>query len=282
MRPAFFILGLALAASMSTTQADPPAPDLALRINGRFGGAEPLQLWQGEPVIAEVVLRNRGPASAAPLVLAPPSGSWAARVTIAAAGGSGAPAPWPLVTVGNPSRTALALQPSAVTTLVLRLDPAASGKLALGSVKLVAQLDLADGTGWQGVVESAPIAVEVVTPPAAPTGEALGQRQLLRVRAALLAGDGAGAETAASDLLQAEPRRPEAFVALALVSEAKGDRALALMNIDLAMARAADLPEEPPAAGAAAPKPKPVPFEYYDLRRRFEDLPEPPPPAPPP
>jgi hypothetical protein len=47
----------------------------------------------------------------------------------------------------------------------------------------------------------------------------------------------------------------------------------ALLCIDLAMARAADPADALPAAGGAAPKPKPVPLEYYDLRRRFENMP---------
>ena len=266
------MLGLALALFALGIRAEPPPPELVLRINGRFAQAAPLPLWQGEPVIAEVVLRNPGPAGAAPIILAPPAGSWAARVAVTARDDAGVSAQWSFSPVGQPSAGALALEPAAVTTLLLRLEPAASASAAPGRRSLVARLDLADGTGWRGVAESEPVAAEVVAPPASPAGETLAQQQLLRVRAALLAHDFAGAQAAANTLLAADRARPEGYVALALLHEARGERQLALVNLDAAMARAAGLPDEAPAAGTA--EPKPIPFEYYDLRRRIEALPD--------
>ncbi len=268
------MLGLALALSTLAVRAEPPAPELVLRINGRFAQAAPLQLWRGEPVIAEVVLRNRGPAGAAPMVLAPPAGGWATRVTVTARDGSGATSAWPFTVAGTPSPGALALQPRAVTTLLLLLVPASSATITPGRQSLVVRLDLADGTGWRGVAESDPVTVEVVAPPAAPSGEALGQQQLLRVRAALLTHDFAAAEAAANLLLVADWTRPEGYEALALLHEARGERQVALIYLDAAMARVAGIPDEPPAPGAAEPKPNPIPFEYYDLRRRIEAMPD--------
>ena len=75
----------------------------------------------------------------------------------------------------------------AVTTLLLRLDSSAATAPAPGLYKLTARLELADGRGWRGVVESEAIEIEVVAAAAnAETGESLGRRQLFRVRDALL------------------------------------------------------------------------------------------------
>jgi hypothetical protein len=258
-------------ASIATAQ--PAAPDLTLRINGHADAPAPLELWLGEPVIAEVVLRHSDRTAQAPISLDPPGGGWASRVKIAVAEASGATAAWPFVVAGNPSGGAFVLQPDAVTTLVLRLDAAASAAFAAGRYHLAARLDLADGRGWRGVVESEPMEVEMVAPPVALTGAALGQRQLFRVRDALLASDVPRAEAAANELLRADYRRAEGFEAMALVSEAKGERRLALVYIDLATARAAGVVGVAPAPGAEAPAPKPVPLEYHDLRSRFEMMP---------
>ena len=267
-------LGLTLALLATALRADPPAPELVLRINGRFAQAAPVPLWQGEPVIAEVLLRNRGPADGPAIGLAPPAGSWAARVTVTARDRTGVSTVWAFAVVGRTSAGALALQPRAVTTLLLRLDPAASATIAPGRQDLTARLDLADGTGWRGVADSEPVAIEIVAPPALPEGEALVHQQLLRVRAALLAHDFAAAEAAANVLLAADRMRPEGFLALALLHEARGERLLALDNLDAAVARATGLPQDGPAPGAAAPKPQPIPLEYYDLRQRIEALPD--------
>ncbi len=270
-------------------------PTVDLRINGRALALVPLPLWRGEPVIAEVVLRHPDRAAKEPLLLDPPGGGWSTRVKVTVTDASGAAAPWPFVVVGRPSDGALALRPGAVTTLVLRVESPATPGLSLGRHRLVARLEFADGRGWRGVVESEAVEVERVEPPAAPTGAALGRRQLLRARDALLAGDLPRAEAAAKEMVQADPARSEGFVARALVSEARGEARPALLAIDMAIARAAGAPGAEPAPGAPAPKPKPVPFEYYDLRRRFEALlaanepepvpvpvpvPEPPPAAP--
>jgi hypothetical protein len=255
------------------SQAQAAAPDITLRINGHAAAPAPSELWRGEPAIAEVVLRQSDRAAPEPISLDPPGGSWATRVKIAVTDAGGAAATWPFVVAGNPSGGALALRPDAVTTLVLRLDALASAAFAPGRYHLAARLDLVDGRGWRGVVESEPVDVEMVAPPAAPTGAALGQRQLFRVRDALLANDIPRAEAATDEMLRADFRRPEGFVAKALVSEAKRERRIALVYIDIAIAHAAGASELKLEPGVAEPEPKPVPLEYYDLRRRFEMMP---------
>jgi hypothetical protein len=282
--------------------AEAPAPVISLRVNGRGAGAEaPLELWRGEPVIVEVVLRAPGKE---PIVLEPPDGGWSTRVKFAVTDSAGKGATWPLAVTGKSSTGALALQPNAITTLVLRLAPAASEALARGNYSLVGKLDLTDGKGWRGTVASERITVQVVEPPASPGDALLGRRQLLRVNDALLAGETDRAEAAMKEMLRADAARPEGFVAMALIAEAKGERDLALTAIDQAIARAASpagapaerplpgatAPAKPPtptkpapapsdreisapAATAAPPKPRSVPLEYYDLRRRFERMP---------
>ena len=283
------------------------SPAISLRVNGRGSGAEaPMELWRGEPVIVEVVLRRAGrSAGTEPLVLEPPDGGWATRIKVAVTDPAGAAVTWPMAVTGNPSGGALALQPNGVTTLVLRMPPAAREAIVKGNYSMVARLDLPDGKAWRGSVASAPVAMQVVDAPESPRDAALGRRQLLRVNDALLAGEIDRAQQAMDDMLRADAARPEGFVAMALIAEARGERELALVAIDLAIARAAapagarvewPLPgtkapakpaaptrappdrETPAPAGAAtaapaALRPRPVPLEYYDLRQRFEKLP---------
>jgi hypothetical protein len=108
-------------------------------------------------------------------------------------------------------------------------------------------------------------------------GAALGRRQLLRVQDALLRGDVPGAGASALEMVLAEPHRPEGFVALALVQEARGQRSRAILSAEIAISRALDGGETDPAGGTPAPRkkvaprqPKPVPVEYHELLRRLE------------
>ncbi|MEO6002985.1 MAG: hypothetical protein ABIZ04_13475 [Opitutus sp.] len=264
-----------LIAPVATTflAAEAPPPDLSLRVNGHAGAEAPLILWRGEPMLAAVELRRtRAPGAAEPLVLDPPSGDWFTRVTITGTGSPTSEA-WPLVPVGKPSTGALVLQPQAITTLVLRLDPAAAARLAVGTYQLVARLNLTDGRGWRGALESDTVAVEVRELPATLTGAQLGQRQLGRVRDALLVGDLPRAKIATAEIVSAEFTRPEGFVATALVFAAEGKRRLALLSIDRAIALASGVTEKEGAVAAGGEVRKPIPFEYYDLRRRFEQMP---------
>lgn len=251
--------------------ADMTPPDLSLRINGHAAAATPLILWQGEPIQAEVGLRQGGSPGAGPLILDPPAGGWFTRITV----GATSPAqsePWPLVVVGQPSKGALALQPKSMTKLVLRLNPAAAAEVPNGPYELVARLNLADGRGWRGAVTSDPFLVEVREAPAVLAGRDLGQRQLGRVRDALMMGDSPAAKAATAELMNADFHRPEGFVATALVFAAEGKRRLALLSIDRAIALASGVvgPELP--ASAAITVSKSIPFEYYDLRRRIEQM----------
>ncbi|MEK7469983.1 MAG: hypothetical protein AAB074_21655 [Planctomycetota bacterium] len=254
---------LALVAA-ATARAESPAPKIALSVDGHLAPtAAPQALWRGEPVIVGVVLRHPDPDSKAPISLEPPEGGWATRVKIVVKDAGGAVVAWPFVVAGKPSGGALALQPGAVTTLVLRIDAASLASLAKGRFRLVARLELQDGRGWQGEVQSAAAEVDVIEPPAAPAGAELGRRQIRRVQDALLAGDFPRAEAAAGEMLFAGRERSEGWVALALVLEAKGQLREALSAIEKAI---------PLAAGATAKEPGPVPPEYEDLRRRLEGL----------
>jgi len=261
----------------------PGAPAIALRLNGLAPGTQPFVLTRGEPVLVEVQLRHPNRRAKEPIRLEPPSGSWAERARIVVSDPGGAAVAWPFVMTGKPSAGGLALQPAAVTTLVLRMDQAAQAAISPGSYKMVARLDLGDGRGFRGTVDSEAANVNVVAASAAPVGAPLGRRQLLRVRDALLRGDVAGAETAAAEMQRAEPRRPEGFIGMALVHEARGQRSRAILSTEIAISRILDgggpepgaaddkpQPQQPP--GQKRP-PKPVPVEYYELLRRLENLP---------
>ncbi|MDB5298909.1 MAG: hypothetical protein JWO87_572 [Phycisphaerales bacterium] len=270
---------LVIGAMASFSAADTIAPEVGLRVNGQAsGGEKALELWRGEPVIVAVALRNPVRGGKDAILLEPPAGGWATRVKVVVTDAAGKNAKWAFVVTGKPSAGGLALQPDAITTLVLRMEAKDSGALVPGIYQVAAKLELADGKGWRGVSESEAIPVEVVDGPAAPKEAVLGRRQILRVKDALLAGDLPRAEVAMKEMLKADVERPEGFVAMALISEAKGERGLALVAVDMAITRVVDARVKAETKPAGAPgkgiKPKPVPFEYYDLRQRIEMLPE--------
>ena len=238
------------------------SPDVVLRLDGLAASSEPLALVPGEPLIVEVQLRHPDRKAKEPLLLQPLSGSWARAVKVVVKDAAGKVAEWPFVVTGNPSAGALALRPAAVTTLVLRLDTATGPPPRPGRYTVVARLDLLDGSGFRGSVDSPPWAVEVAIPSMPPAGGVLGRRQLVRVRDALLRGDPVAAEAAAGEMLRAEPRRPEGFIGMALVQAAQGKRALAILSTEAAISLAM--------RGTA---PEPVPLEYQDLLLRLERLP---------
>lgn len=289
---ALVVVIAAAAATSSSPPAETGAPDaaapvIALRLNGRSPGAEAFELTPGEPVIVEVQLRHTDRNAKEPLRLDPPSGSWAGRVKIVVTAADGRIAAWPFAVTGKPSAGGLLLQPATVTTLVLCLNQLGRMAVAPGSYQMSARLDLGDGRGFRGTVDSDPANVNVVAAPTAPVGAALGRRQLLRVRDALLHGDVSGAETAATEMLRAELRRPEGLIGMALVHEARGERSRAILAAEMAISRAMGGEElvEPGRKDAAAappppqtgpkPPPKPVPVEYYELLDRLERLPPP-------
>jgi hypothetical protein len=259
------------------------APAIALRLNGLAPRTEPFVLTPGEPVLVEVQLRHPDRRAKDPIRLEPPTGSWAERAKVIVTDGRGAVSAWRFVVTGKPSAGGLALQPAAVTTLVLRMDQDARAAVVPGSYKMLARLDLGDGRGFRGTVDSEAANVNVVAAPAAPVGAALGRRQLIRVRDALLRGDVPAADTAAGEMLRAEPRRPEGFIAMALVHEARGERSRAILAVDMAISRVigGDVAALAPEASNATPRPqtgpkpppKAVPVEYYELLRRLESLP---------
>ncbi len=268
------------AGSGDAAAAQAGVPEISLRLNGFAPGTKPFVLTQGEPLLVEFQLRHPDRHAKETILLEPPTGSWAERAKILVTDGRGTPSAWRFVVTGKPSPGGLALKPAAVTTLVLRMDEQARAAIVPGSYKMIARLELADGRGFRGTVDSEAASVNVVAAPASPVGMALGRRQLLRVRDSLLSGDLARAESAATEMQRAAPRRPEGFIGMALVQEAKGERSGALLSVDLAISRAIGGDVEEAAQqnkGVSRPErgkpPKMAPVEYYELLRRIERLP---------
>ncbi len=123
---------------------------IALRLNGLAPGNAPFVLTPGEPILVEVQLRHPDRRAKDPIRLEPPSGSWSDRVKVIVTDARGAAGGWRFIVTGKPSAGGLALQPAAVTTLVLRMDKDARATVVPGSYKMLARLDLGDGRGFRG------------------------------------------------------------------------------------------------------------------------------------
>ncbi len=260
--------------------AQSEAPEISLRLNGFAPGATPVVLTAGEPVLVELQLRHPDRRAKEPIRLEPPTGSWAERAKIVVTDGQGTVRDWRFVVTGKLSPGGLALKPAAVTTLVLRMDEDARRAIVPGSYKMIARLEPGDGRGFRGTIDSEPAAVNMVAASGQVAGAALGRRQLLRVRDSLLRGDVARAETAAMEMQRAEPERPEGFVGMALVHEAKGERSRALFSVEIAISCAVGRVDEAAQQDktmsrreAGQKPPKMAPVEYYELLRRIERLP---------
>jgi hypothetical protein len=257
-------------------------PLIALRINGLAAVPGGFVLEQGEPVIAEVQLRHPSRLGGEAIRLEPPSGSWAGRVRIMVGGADGSAAAWLFSITGKPSSGGLDLKPGCQTTLVLRLQREARAAMVQGPYRVSARLDLDDGRGFRGTIETPALDAVVVMRSREPLWVVLGKRQLLRVRDALFGNDMAGAEAAAREMQRLGPQRPEGFIGMALVHEARGERGPAILAVETAISRAkADETREPePVDGSVQPlrsdpqrPPHEVPFEFYDLLDRLERMP---------
>jgi hypothetical protein len=262
-----------LIATVAFAMAEPVAPDVVLRINGHAEASIPLPLWRGEPVIAEVVLRLSDRDSAQPLTLDPPGGGWATCIKLIVTNASGGSETWPFVMTGKPSSSALTLQPDRISTLVLRIEPTNTAALVPGIYHVIARLDLANGRSWRGVTESEAVDVAISPAPVSLIGPDLAKRQLFRVRDALLAGDLGRAQSTADEMLHADFRQPEGPMAMALVYEVKGDRRKALIYIDVAINCVSGSADSVLTENAVKTPLKPIPSEYFDLRRRIEQMP---------
>ena len=138
-----------LAAGFCAAQSS--GPDITLRLNGRAASAIPLELWRGEPVIAEVLLRHPDRHATEPLRLEPPAGNLASRVQVLAIDEPGRRVPWTFVATGTVPNDGLDLQPNAVTTLVFRLDTTTIAAITPGTYRVWVRLSLADGRAWRRI-----------------------------------------------------------------------------------------------------------------------------------
>ena len=73
MRWLVFVLCFAAGAARASA-ADPPAPAISVRVNGRGASDDAVELWRGEPVIVAVELRHPQRGAKEPILLEPPSG----------------------------------------------------------------------------------------------------------------------------------------------------------------------------------------------------------------
>src|SRR5512140_1069347 len=117
------LLKLAIPAVLFTlaAMAQPVAPRLAVSLNG----AQDSTQYQGWPVLVRVTLRHPSTdATAAPVLLAPPLGTWLDALTLEVRDGTGAAQSWPLAPAAKPSDASLTLQPRTKVEPFFTLAPA--------------------------------------------------------------------------------------------------------------------------------------------------------------
>lgn len=190
-------------------------PELGASLNGgRQATIEP-----GWPLMADVEVHN---AADQELVLAPVGATWVAALGFAVTDGSGTPSTWSFAPATDPPSTALRLPARSVVRFTMVRGGNSTESLAPGTYVVVAQLEVRDGEGWRGKVESLPM--EIVVHDAGSSGEdALRGDAITRARIAAAARRHGDAITALKAFLAMTPDDVGVLRLVAELYEASGN-----------------------------------------------------------
>lgn len=238
-RSSVFLLMTAVAAVAQT-----PAPQLSISGNG----SQSLDLMRGWPLIVRVSVLHSQRFQLTPkpddLTIAPAASAWYDALSFKVAG---VDAGWPLALAQRPDNPALALPSRSVFQALWQMSGDDTAALKAGTYRITAHLEVADGDGWKGAVDSAPIVVNVIDEPDSLSPDQRSYKALLQARYAINQGDFGAASLIADALLAGQPGDPSLLELRALLYEQAGD----LLNAAAAATAAVHAYESLPAPAQA-------------------------------
>jgi Dockerin type I domain len=209
--------------------AQQPTPEISISANG----SQNVNLYSGWPLIVHGTimssLRFTKNVSAAPLVVAPNGSPWTSAIQFTAVSTSGQSFQWPLKLVGTPADLSLTLQANSYVYLVWQMSPSDVSSLPPGTYLLTASISVSNSNGWNGVVQSRTLTIQVGPEPTLSPSQQT-DKALLLAQYDTNAGDLGLALTNVEQLLRAQPNNPFAIGAAANLLELQGYPTLALFQ----------------------------------------------------
>jgi hypothetical protein len=210
------------------------SPELSLTANG----TQDVNLYSGWPLIVHATIMNslrfNKTGNVPPLVIAPNGAAWTSAIQFTAISSSGQSFQWPLKLVGTPADAALTLQGSSYVRFTLQMAPSDVSSLVPDTYQLTASLGVSNSSGWNGMVQSGAVTIQVGPEPTL-TPNQLSEKALLIAEYDTNAGDLDGALTNVEQLLQAQPNNPSAMSAAANLLELQGYPTLAFFQANDAL-----------------------------------------------
>ncbi len=209
------------------------APDLFASANG----SNKTTVYPGWPLMVQVTIMNSTRDEAggsAPLTVSPQGQAWTNAIRFRVVSSSGQASQWPLTVVGSASDPALTLQPEGFVRATWQVSPDDVSSLPQGTYLLTPAMEVSNSGGWNGSVESRPIAITIGQEPAL-NARQQAQKSLLLAEYALNHNDIDSAVRTTQQLLLAQPDNPQAMIAAANVLEIAGYTGLAFMQASAAL-----------------------------------------------
>ncbi|MGA2095254.1 MAG: Ig-like domain-containing protein [Candidatus Acidiferrum sp.] len=215
------LAGLVLFLLPALLHAQQAAPQISLTANGY----QTINLYPGWPLIIHTSILNSlrltANSTAGPLLLAPTSGAWTSAIQFTATSSSGQVLQWPLQLVGQPETPTLTLSASSYVRAVWQISPTDVSAIPAGSYQLVASIQINNSQGWNGTVQSGPIAITMGPEPTL-TSDQQTDKALLLAEYNYNNGDLTDALNAVQQNLTAQPQDTASMAAIANLIELDG------------------------------------------------------------
>src|SRR5260370_5225808 len=210
-----FLVTLTMPAFLPAQQA---TPELSITANGgqNFG------LYSGWPLIVHATILNsqrfNETGNVLPLVIAPNGTAWTSAIQFAAVSTTGQSFQWPLKLIGTPADATLTLQSRSYVRLTLQMSGSDGSALLPGAYQLTASLQVSNSSGWNGMVQSRTVTIQVGPEPTLSAAQQ-SQKALRIAEYQTNVGDLNGALSTVQQLLQSQQANSLAMSAAANLLE---------------------------------------------------------------
>lgn len=211
-----WLAGLVLSGTGLRAQAVGPTPELTLALRGIAAGV----LEQGQGL--QVAVRLEIPAdSTGSVLLAPATGPWSEAIAVELRRVAGEGVVARARAAARPTQPHALLEAEQVAHGLYLFPAAETSGIATGEYTVLARLEIVDGPGWRGRVESPPATVRIEPASGSAAGEV--RAALGRATEALASGSPESSAGILDALLARRPDEPGLLVMRALLSLAAGD-----------------------------------------------------------